>query len=70
MKDAMCCSIRRNSDARAANELRKHFNRAIAILQPYPLSSGPFNKRRNLETATRLARLYLSRAEKILDEMP
>jgi hypothetical protein len=53
-----------------ADELRKQLNRAIEVLQPYALSSGPFNNIQNLETAIRLARLYLSRAERLLERLP
>jgi hypothetical protein len=49
----------------AADELRRHLNQVIEILQPYALSSGGFQNTKNLETAIGLARLHLSRAERL-----
>jgi hypothetical protein len=53
-----------------ADEVRKHLNRVIEILQPYALSSGPFNNPKTVETAIGLARFYLQRAELALSRMP
>jgi hypothetical protein len=53
----------------ATDELRRHLNQVIKILQPYALSSGPINKQ-NAETAIRLAAIYLSWADRALDRLP
>jgi hypothetical protein len=52
------------------DEVRKLLYRVIDLLQPYALSSGPFNNVQNLETAIGLARFYLSRAERLIDRLP
>lgn len=54
----------------AADDLRRHLNHVIEILQPYALSSGAFSNPKNLETAIGLARVYLDRAERLLDKLP
>jgi hypothetical protein len=55
-------------DDRAADE-RRHLNQVIQILQPYALSSGPLNKQ-HVETAVRLAAVYLSWADRAIERLP
>jgi hypothetical protein len=52
-----------------ADELRKHLNQVINILQPYALSSGPINKQQ-ADTAIKLAMVYLQWADRALDRLP
>lgn len=53
----------------ATDELRKHLNQVINILQPYALSSGPIDKQR-VETAIRLAAVYLAWADRATEKLP
>jgi hypothetical protein len=53
----------------ATDEIRRHLNQVITILQPYALSSGPLDKK-NATTAIRLAAVYLSWADRALDRLP
>jgi hypothetical protein len=52
-----------------ADDLRRHLNQVITILQPYALSSGPINKQ-HADTAIKLAAVYLSWADRALDRLP
>ena len=53
----------------ATDEIRRHLNQVITILQPYALSSGSLDKQ-NATTAIRLAAVYLSWADRALDKLP
>jgi hypothetical protein len=52
-----------------ADELRRHLNQVITILQPYALSSGPIN-RQQADTAISLAAVYLQWADRALGRLP
>lgn len=52
-----------------ADELRRHLNQVINILQPYALSSGPIDKQR-VETAIKLAAVYLAWAGRAIERLP
>jgi hypothetical protein len=52
-----------------ADELRRHLNQVIQILQPYALSSGPIDKQ-HATTAIRLAAVYLVWADRALNRIP
>jgi hypothetical protein len=52
-----------------ADELRKHLNQVINILQSYALSSGPIDKQQ-ADTAIKLAMVYLQWADRALDRLP
>jgi hypothetical protein len=52
-----------------ADEIRRHLDQVISILQPYVLSTAPINKQ-NATTAIRLAAVYLSWADRAPDRLP
>jgi hypothetical protein len=64
----LCLAINQMND-QATDEIRRHLNQVITILQPYALSSGPLDKK-NATTAIRLAAVYLSWADRALDRLP
>jgi hypothetical protein len=51
------------------DELHRHLNQVITILQPHALSSGPINKQ-HTDTAIKLAAVYLQWADRALDRLP
>ena len=49
-----------------ADELRKHLNQVINILQPYALSSGSIKSSR----PTQLSMVYLQWADRAIEKLP